>query len=113
MENIIPIAGTLFSAVFMLILAGFLFKALTKVDLTTLFLGTDGKVSPNKFWSSIAYFVATVAFLGINAAAPGSAGLEFIWLIYLAVVASAQVLTSFIATKYGGTEAAATRQDPE
>jgi hypothetical protein len=62
---------------------------------------TTDHLSHTKFWSNIAYFAATLAFLSLNlfsATIPDS--LEMIWLIYLGVVASNAVASKWIRYKY-------------
>ena len=86
---------------FMLMIALFLINAIRKLDLARLFYDTGGKeVSSTKFWHVVACFVATVSFLFINFAAPGSAGLEFIWLTYLGVIAGSVSVSKLISAKY-------------
>lgn len=101
-ENAFGVAAGVFSGLFMLIVSWYFFKGMRKVDLTSLFMEDNNsrKVSSTKFWSSIAYFVATIAFLTINFMAPGSAGLEFIWAIYMSTVAGHAALSKFITAKY-------------
>lgn len=103
-ENSFMTAAGLFTAFFMLIVAVLLLKGLRKLDLKGLFVDRphDHHISSSKFWSNVAYFVATVAFLAINITAPGSASLEFIWVIYLGIVASAAVASKFLALRYNG-----------
>jgi hypothetical protein len=64
----------------------------------------SSEVSSTKFWHVIACFVATIAFIFINFAAPGSAGLEFIWATYLGVIAGSASLAKLISAKYGVVE---------
>lgn len=89
--------------VFMIMIAGFLFKAIRKVDLTYMLYepGTT-IVSSTKFWHVVACFVATLAFLFINFAAPGAGSLEFIWLTYLGVIAGSASVSKLIAAKFPG-----------
>lgn len=101
-ENSFMAAAGVFTAFFMLVVSVFLFKGLRKLDLKGLFLDnpTDKHISNSKFWSNVAYFVSTVAFLAINLAAPGAQSLEFIWVVYLGVVASAAVASKFLSLRY-------------
>lgn len=94
------VAGTVVWSVFMLLIGLVLFKNIRKLDLTRLFTSeSTGEVSSTKFWSNIAYFVATVCFLALNFVVPGVASIELIWLIYLGVVASSSVASKVIATR--------------
>lgn len=90
----------------MLTVAVFFFNALRKVDLSSLFLTDDPlaprKVSATKFWTSVAYFVATVAFLSANFIAPVGATLEFIWIIYLSTVAGHAAFSKWITSRVPG-----------
>lgn len=101
----------------MVIVSFLLLKGLKKLDLKGLFTEKKGDqhISSSKFWANIAYFVSTIAFLAINLAAPQTAALEFIWAIYLGVVASAAVVSKFLALRYGpaGVLANQDRQDEE
>lgn len=58
------------------------------------------EVSHTKFWNIIACFVATVAFLFVNFTAPGAAGMEFIWLTYLGVIAGSASVSKLIGQKF-------------
>jgi hypothetical protein len=78
-------------------------KAGRKMDMTELFKNeTTGQLSHTKFWSNVAYFSATLAFLSLNLFNNGSSAdtLEFIWIIYLGVVASNAVASKWISYKY-------------
>lgn len=104
-DNSFTLIGTGFVGLFMLLVAGFFFNALRKVDLTTLFLTDEPgvrKVSSTKFWTSVAYFVATVAFLAANFVAPVGASLEIIWAIYLSTVAGHAAFSKYIGQRFSG-----------
>jgi hypothetical protein len=79
-----------------------MFKLGRRIDMTELFKDeTSNHLSHTKFWSNIAYFAATLAFLSLNlfsTTIPDS--LEMIWLIYLGVVASNAVASKWISYKY-------------
>ena len=113
-NSFITVAG-LFTAFFMLIVSIFLYKGILKLDLKGLFVDnpSDIHISSTKFWSNIAYFVTTVAFLAINIAAPDTSSLEFIWLIYLGVVASAAVATKFLKLRYSSAGVLANQQNED
>ena len=93
-------AGAAF--IFMLMIMYFLFKAIRKLDLSSMFADAPGSniVSSTKFWNVVAYFVATIAFLFINISAPASAALEFIWLTYLGVIAGSASINKLIAARF-------------
>lgn len=113
-ENSFMAGAGVFTAVFMLIVSVLLFKGMMKLDLKGLFVEKPGDrhISSSKFWSNIAYFVSTIAFLAINLAAPGAPALEFIWVVYLGVVASATVVSKFLSLRYSAAGIAA-RQELE
>lgn len=98
-ENFFTVVTTSFVGLFMIIIAWFMIKGMKQLNLTSLYL-EDGTVSSTKFWSSVAYFIATVAFLAINILNPASAALEFVWAIYLATVAGHATFSKFISKKY-------------
>lgn len=98
---------------FMLMIAVVLFKAIRKLDLSSMFYDTGSTiVSSTKFWSVIAYFVATIAFLFINIAAPAAASLEFIWLAYLGIIAGSASVNKLISARYGVTDQSGQKLDP-
>jgi len=101
-ENSFMAAAGIFTALFMLIVSILLFKGMTKLDLKGLFTENPGDrfISNSKFWSNIAYFVSTIAFLAINIAAPGAASLEFIWVVYLGVVGASAAVHKFLSLRY-------------
>lgn len=87
-------------------IAVFLLKAIRKVDLSQMFYETDSTtVSSTKFWNVVACFVATIAFLFINITAPATASLEFIWLVYLGVIAGSASVSKLIEARFGIGEA--------
>ena len=99
------LVGTLFSALVMLLIAILMFKSLRKVDLSELWLSEgSNRVSSTKFWSNIAYFVATVAFLAINFVAPGVAAVEWIWTIYLGVVGGSAMVNKLLSLRFKAAE---------
>jgi hypothetical protein len=80
-------------------------KAGRKMDMTELFKNEKtGLLSHTKFWSNVAYFAATLAFLNLNLFNSGAVSgvLEFIWVIYLGVVASNAIASKWISYKYSG-----------
>lgn len=94
--------GGVFTSIFMLLVSVFMFNGLRKLDLRHLYTSEGtGTISSTKFWTNIAYFVSTVAFLALNLFAPGSASIEMIWLIYLGVVASSATVSKFLALRFG------------
>lgn len=83
-------------------IALFLFKAIWKVDLSQMFFEPGSQtVSSSKFWNMVACFVATIAFLFINVTNPAIPGLEFIWLIYMGVIAGTTSVSKLISARYG------------
>lgn len=105
MPYVFPIIGTVFSAIFILLIIVILAKALKTSDIRGLFTSQDeqGGISLTKFWQNIAYGAATVAFLSLNMAGKATgASLEIVWVIYLGIVASNAVLSKWISMKYSG-----------
>lgn len=106
-DNAMVILSGVFLSVFMLIVSVLMFNGLRKLDLRYLFTSEGtGEVSSTKFWTNIAYLVATVAFLAINIFAPGAGSLEMVWLIYLGVVASQASVSKMLSLKFGKTDEA-------
>ncbi|WEM34296.1 hypothetical protein [Xanthomonas phage X1] len=97
----------------MLMIAYVLFKAIRKLDLSSMFYepGTL-TVSSTKFWNVVACFVATIAFLFINITAPAAASLEFIWLAYLGVIAGSASVSKLISARYGVSADSAQKLNP-
>lgn len=114
--NIFTAVGGFFAAGFMLLIFAIFYKALRQSNLSDLFKGeVKNEMSMTKFWTNVAYFSATLAFLAINmmnaATVPGT-GLEVIWLIYLGVVASNAAVSKWLALRYGS-DTTAQRDSPE
>lgn len=57
----------------------------------------DDKLSHTKIWANVAYLAATVGFIRMTWV--GTATYD-IWLVYLAVVASAVTASKFLSRKY-------------
>jgi hypothetical protein len=75
------------------------------MDMTELYKNeVNNRLSHTKFWSNVAYFAATVAFLSLNLFNSGSTSgvLEAVWVIYLGVVASNAVASKWISHRYRG-----------
>lgn len=75
------------------------------MDMTELFKNdVNDRLSHTKFWSNVAYFAATVAFLNLNLFNSGNVSgvLEAVWVIYLGVVASNAVASKWISHRYKG-----------
>ena len=105
--NSFNIISSTFLSLFLVILFVVMLKAGRKMDMTELFKNEKtGQLSHTKFWSNVAYFAATLAFLSLNLFSSGaiSGTLEFIWIIYLGVVASNAVASKWISHKYNGSQ---------
>ena len=103
LQNPFVLISSIFVCIFLLALTFVLFKSLKKFNMADLFVeNTTNKLSHTKFWSNIAYFAATIAFLSLNlfSTHTDSGGMEIISLIYLGVVASNAVASKWIAYKY-------------
>lgn len=105
LQNPFVLISSIFVSIFLLALTYVLFKSLRKFNMADLFIeSTTNKISHTKFWSNIAYFASTIAFLSLNLFSDqaSAAGMEIIWMIYLGVVASNAVASKWIAYKYTG-----------
>jgi hypothetical protein len=105
LNNPFVLLSSIFVTIFLLVLTYILFKSLRKINVADLFVErSTNKISHTKFWSNIAYFASTIAFLSLNLFSnqATSGGMEIIWLIYLGVVASNAVASKWISYKYSG-----------
>lgn len=105
LSNPFILISSIFVTIFLLVLTYILFKSLQKINVADLFIESSSqKISHTKFWSNIAYFASTIAFLSLNLFSNNatSGGMEIIWLIYLGVVASNAVASKWISYKYSG-----------
>lgn len=105
LNNPFVLLSSIFVTIFLLVLTYILFKSLRKINVADLFVeSSTNKISHTKFWSNIAYFASTIAFLSLNlfSEQASSGGMEIIWLIYLGVVASNAVASKWISYKYSG-----------
>ena len=103
LSNPFVLISSIFVTIFLLVLTFILFKSLHNINVADLFIeGNTKKISHTKFWSNIAYFASTIAFLSLNlfSAQGATSGMEIIWLIYLGVVASNAVANKWISYKY-------------
>ncbi len=103
LQNPFVLISSIFVCIFLLALTYILFKSLKKFNMAELFVeNSTNKISHTKFWSNIAYFASTIAFLSLNlfSAQGANSGMEIIWLIYLGVVASNAVASKWISYKY-------------
>lgn len=103
LQNPFVLISSVFVCIFLLALTYILFKSLKKFNMADLFVeNSTNKISHTKFWSNIAYFASTIAFLSLNlfSTQGSNSGMEIIWLIYLGVVASNAVASKWISYKY-------------
>lgn len=85
----------------MILILGIFVKALFGSDLRDLFKGEiKRELSMTKFWTNVAYFAATLAFLAANLSPGGNGADEMIWLIYLGTVGSTAIASKYLALKY-------------
>ena len=107
LQNPLILISSIFVCIFLLALTYILFKSLKKFNMADLFIeNSTNKISHTKFWSNIAYFAATIAFLSLNlfSTQATTSGMEIIWLIYLGVVASNAVASKWISYKYNANQ---------
>lgn len=84
-------------------------KGSRKTDMRELFIDERSKhFSHTKYWSNVAYLVATVTFLYMHLYAIDKIAdqLEMLWLIYLGVVAGNASVNKLISYKYGAQKSA-------
>lgn len=89
---------------FIVFLSYILFSSTRGIDLSVLYKSEfTGRLSHTKFWTNIAYFAATLAFINMNLFTPvkDTGSLEIIWVIYLGIVASDNIATKYLLLKYG------------
>ncbi len=113
LQNPFVLISSIFVCIFLLALTYILFKSLKKFNMADLFIeNSTNKISHTKFWSNIAYFASTIAFLSLNLFSnqASQAGMEIIWLIYLGVVASNTVASKWISYKYTGNQIESTKE---
>lgn len=102
--NSFLVVGSGFAALFMLMVLRVFVKAMKGLDWTELF---REDVTPNlsltKFWTNIAYFTATVAFVGKIFMSQGTTDTDnMLWLIYLGGVGSNAIASKWLGLKYAG-----------
>lgn len=105
LSNTFNVISSIFLSLFLIVLFYVMINATRKMDMTDLFKrGHAQRVSHTKFWSNIAYFAATLAFLSLNVIGEGaqSGVIEAVWIIYLGVVASNDIASKWITNKYNG-----------
>lgn len=100
--NAFMIVGGSFAAIFMILIFTIFVKALKGSNLSDLFTGeTKGQLSMTKFWTNVAYFSATLAFLAFNLLNQGSGESQvMVWLIYLGTVGANAIASKWLALKY-------------
>lgn len=104
-SNAFTIVGGAFATLFMIVVFFVFVKALRQHNLGDLFQGEIKKeISLTKFWSNIAYFAATIAFLALNLMPVAITGisLEMIWLIYLGTIGGNAMINKLMVLKYQG-----------
>lgn len=74
------------------------------LDWSELFRGDVKKeISLTKFWTNIAYFTATIAFVGKIFMSQGTSDSDnMLWLIYLGGVGSNAIAAKWLGLKYAG-----------
>lgn len=104
--NAFTIVGGVFSVAFMIVIFFIFVKALRGSNLQDLFAGEVKKeLSMTKFWTNVAYFAATVAFLAANLVAQSNGeSMVLIWLIYLGTVGANAIASKWLVLKYGSPE---------
>lgn len=103
-SNAFLMVGSAFAALFMIMVLRVFVKGLRGLDFGELFRGDVKKeLSLTKFWTNIAYFTATVAFIGKIFMTPGTSETDnILWLIYLGGVGSNAIAAKWLGLKYAG-----------
>lgn len=101
-SNAFLVVGACFASVFMIVVLHVFVKSLKGLDWSEMFKGDVGReVSLTKFWTNIAYFTATVAFVGKVFMTQGTSDTEnMLWLIYLGGVGSNAIASKWLGLKY-------------
>lgn len=102
--NSIIIAGSIFASACIIMVLHVFVKGLKGLDFGDMFRGdVKQEVSLTKFWTNIAYFTATVAFIGKIFMSPGTTEADnILWLIYLGGVGSNAIAAKWLGLKYAG-----------
>lgn len=110
--NSFLVVGSAFSALFMIMVLRVFVKAMKGLNFSELFReDVTLNLSLTKFWTNIAYFTATVAFVGKVFISPNTSDSEnMLWLIYLGVVGSNAIASRWLGLKYAGAIAGNTPQ---
>lgn len=98
--TIVTFFGLIVSAVFITMMTVILYKSLKGRDVTQLMVdpATD-KFSHHKFWTNIAYLLASIAFIRFNFAPDQSQYIVEIWLVFLTVIGGTDVFSAFMKYK--------------
>jgi hypothetical protein len=102
--NSFLVVGALFAFLFMLTVLRVFVKGLKGLDYGDLFRGdVTQSLSLTKFWTNIAYFTATVAFVGKIFMSTGTSDNQnILWCIYLGGVGSNAIASKWLGLKYAG-----------
>jgi len=91
-------------------------KALRGSNLSDLFVGErKGELSMTKFWTNVAYFAATLAFLAFNLMNQGTGQGDnnvMLWLVYLGTVGANAIASKWLALKYAPSGTTVALTDP-
>ena len=100
--NAFLVVGSAFAALFMIMVLRVFVKGMRGLDWTELFRGDVKKeISLTKFWTNIAYFTATVAFVGKVFLSQGTTDADnMLWMIYLGGVGSNAIAAKWLGLKY-------------
>jgi hypothetical protein len=112
--NAFIVVGGTFAAAFMILIFTIFVKALRGSNLSDLFVGEQkGQLSMTKFWTNVAYFSATLAFLAFNLLNQESGESQvMLWLIYLGTVGANAIASKWLALKYAPAGTTVLSNDP-
>lgn len=112
--NAFIVVGGTFAAAFMILIFIIFVKALKGSNLSDLFKAeTSNELSMTKFWTNVAYFSATLAFLAFNLLNQESGeSVVMLWLVYLGVVGSSAIASKWLSLKYAPPGTTMVSNDP-
>lgn len=97
LSGYVTLFGIIVSTVFVVVMLHVLLVAMRGRDFSRLMIdSTTGKMSHNKFWSNIAFTMATIAFINYNFSDSKPEHLVEIWVIYLSVIGGVDIFKTFI-----------------
>lgn len=93
-----------FAGTIIILMTFIVVKAVWGLNLKTMFTTKNdpSSISHTRFWSNMAYFVATITFVKLNFRE--SEYITELWLIYLGIIGGNASINKYISMKYGGNQ---------